>query len=169
MVDPNTLWIGDMLKITSSGRIGTFEGIHPSGKLRIKSGQKIYLATSKNLEVYIEKEESDASKILSEIVQNEKETQFFTVFANTLDLHIEKLNPLLKNSIPERIIDYQIKALDHFINEVTERKIKTATIIHGKGTGVLRNIVESTLKSIPEVFNYHSINNDGAVSVFFKY
>ena len=52
MINLEELWVGDGVKIVSSGRIGTFESIHQNGKARIKSQGKIYLASAVNLELY---------------------------------------------------------------------------------------------------------------------
>jgi len=59
----------------------------------------------------------------------------------TLDLHTFR-----PEDIKELIPDY--------IEECRERGINRVRIVHGKGTGVLRNIVHSILEGLPEVIEY---------------
>jgi len=59
----------------------------------------------------------------------------------TLDLHTFR---------PEDIKDL----IPDYIQECRERGISRVRIVHGKGTGVLRNIVHSILEGLPEVTEY---------------
>lgn len=59
----------------------------------------------------------------------------------TLDLHTFR---------PEDIKDL----VPDYLGECRERGIFRVKIIHGKGTGVLRNIVHAILEGLPEVESY---------------
>jgi DNA-nicking Smr family endonuclease len=59
----------------------------------------------------------------------------------TLDLHTFR-----PSDVKELIPDY--------IQECRERGILRVRIVHGKGSGVLRNIVHAILEGLPEVIEY---------------
>jgi len=158
MVDLKELWIGDLLKIISSGRIGKFEGINPKGKARINVSGKIYLATAKNLMHHEEVEREEALFF-------EEEVKSPTYIYDTIDLHIEKLRPDLATSLPERIFDYQMKAFEAFLDAAKSSLQNQFTIIHGKGTGVLRQNVMINIKSDKAIKFYEVINDGGAVRI----
>lgn len=158
MIDLKELWIGDILKIISSGRIGKFEGLHPNGKARINATGKIYLASAKNLIPYEEAEE-EVTLIFEDEVKSSKSVQ------DTIDLHIEKLKPDLSTSLPERIFDYQMKAFLEFLDAAKSSHKNQFTIIHGKGTGVLKQNVMIYINSDKAIRFYEVINDGGAVMI----
>ncbi|MBK8827793.1 MAG: hypothetical protein IPO26_14065 [Saprospiraceae bacterium] len=67
------LWIGESVRIKTSGKTGRFEGINHQGKARISVDQKILLVAAENLEVLPEKEYfPDINDYLKEQVRQEK-------------------------------------------------------------------------------------------------
>jgi len=66
----------------------------------------------------------------------------------TLDLHTFK-----PNEVKELVPDY--------IEACLEKKIYHLRIIHGKGTGILRRIVQSILDKHPAVRNYRHESGSG--------
>lgn len=159
MVILKDLWIGDDVKVISSGRIGKFEGIHANGKAKIKSKNQLYLVDAIDLESYIVKEVED-TWILVETKDSEK-----IEVKDSIDLHIEILNPNLKESMPERILDYQVKAFEAFLQSAKKSYKNEFIIIHGKGTGVLKNYIMSIIKNDKDIKLYNSINDGGAVKI----
>ena len=158
MINLKELWIGDMVKIISSGRIGKFEGIHACGKARINASGKIYLAGPKNLVIYQEPEEEE------KLFFDEPTTPARKI-TDTIDLHIEKLKPDMLSSLPERIYDYQMKACIQYINDAKNSHMNSFTIIHGKGTGVLKQSVIDYIKSEKTIKFYEVIHDGGAVRI----
>lgn len=152
------LWIGDIVKIKSSGRIGKYEGTHKTGKARINVEGKIYLSSGRNLELYEEKEKEEKLTFESEKVIK-------TEAHDIIDLHIETLNPNLTNAMPERIYDYQMKAFITFLDQASQSYKNEFTIIHGKGTGVLKQSVMEYIKTDKRVKLYESIHDGGAVRI----
>ncbi|HRO74384.1 MAG TPA: hypothetical protein PK611_11970, partial [Saprospiraceae bacterium] len=55
-MDIKELWIGDKVKILSSGKLGKYEGINNEGKLRISVLDKIILTRANNIEKIVEDE-----------------------------------------------------------------------------------------------------------------
>ncbi len=159
MINLKDLWIGDELKIISTSRVGTFEGIHKNGNAIIQSDNKTYLADAKDLELF-------------EGVKEEKKLVFNDVpiinkleVPDSIDLHIEVLNPSMKGSLPERILDYQVKAFEDYLNAVKKTYKNECTVIHGKGTGVLKNCVMSIVKTDKDIKFYSSVHDGGAVKI----
>lgn len=156
MLDISSLWIGDPIMSTKSGKTGTFEGIGKDGKVRLKSNGKITLVPGKYLIKYEEKS-------IKSIVQN-KTKKYHEVenFGDSIDLHIEKLNPTISNSNPIHIIDYQIRKCKSFLASTIRSRKLSVVIIHGKGTGQLKNEVLNMIQDYPEVISVKEINNGGA-------
>jgi len=155
------IWIGEKVLIVSSGRRGVFRGIHENGKGRIESDGKMYLATGKNLKIYDPK---DPEPILSFNLGSENKLSFHE-FNSTIDLHIEKLKPDLITAIPERIIDFQIKAFEKHLENASELGIREITIIHGKGTGALKSSILTLIKNDKRVKLHTEINQGGALQL----
>ncbi|WP_235298306.1 Smr/MutS family protein [Portibacter marinus] len=166
MIDINDLWIGDLLRLKRSGRIGRYQGESDDGRLRVKVGEKMILVRPQNLESV---KESEHDEKLKQLKQNELEVKLSgRSLVPQIDLHIEKLNPSLVNALPERIADFQVKAFEEYMDEILRSHFKFITIIHGKGTGVLRAHIHSYLNTMDEVNAFHLINNDGATEVILK-
>lgn len=166
MVNAEELWIGDILRSKKSGKIGKFEGLKEDKRLRVRVGEKVYVFKHDQLE------KVDESKFYKKEVKF-REEELSVKLGNepvdkSIDLHIEKLNANLVSAIPERIVDFQLKSFEKYLDAVIANKHRVATIIHGKGTGVLKAAIHSLLGSIDEVSHFHLINNGGATEVFFK-
>lgn len=160
-------WIGDWVKIKSTGKIGKFEG-KINDKAKVKLVGKIVLVPSNDVELLPDElipREIFAvkKKIGKKKSPKPKDT------TNTIDLHIEKLEPDMKNELPELILSYQINRVKRFITYCISRKQLNLTIIHGKGIGALKLEVKNILNSFPEVYFIKEINDGGAVEVILQY
>jgi dsDNA-specific endonuclease/ATPase MutS2 len=85
---------------------------------------------------------------------------------NSIDLHIEALKPELAGSLPERIINHQLDQFHIFLENSINQRIPFITIIHGKGTGVLREQVRQILKLHPQVKLIQPSRDDGATEAW---
>lgn len=158
------LWIGDWLRSKISGKIGKFEGLTSSGKLRVNVDGKIILMNTEKVEEVGEpkfeprlKTNQNAKNIPNEKPQKER-------LAHVIDLHIEMLAPELERSEPVEIRNFQLKACKHFIDNAFNQGLREIKIIHGKGEGRLREFVQNMLKSDKRV-NFISENPDGGSTV----
>jgi dsDNA-specific endonuclease/ATPase MutS2 len=165
MIDINDLWIGDLLLLKKSGRIGKFEGRSGHKKVKVKVGDKTVITPVSNIELAPE-----GSKIETFNYSNRPKIDkpVATALSDTIDLHIEVLNPSLKNGRAERIIDFQVKAAKDFIENAIAHKTKQILIIHGKGEGVLKLEINHLLALMDEVQFTFDKNNGGATEVWFK-
>ena len=160
------LWIGDLVRLKKSGRIGKFEGEHPSGRARISIDSKIILSSVANLESI---NESQLEERTHEDKIEKKKQPSFQKFEDTIDLHIEKLQPSLRNEIPQMIINKQVAACRAYLQQAIELKRSQVVIIHGKGEGQLKLEVEMILKELSEVQYFDIIHDGGATLVGFQY
>ena len=101
-----------------------------------------------------------------ETEQDSKPVQ--SMVPSSIDLHIEVLNPNYLNALPDRIRDIQTSAARRYIQSAINQKLKIITIIHGKGTGILKQEVLNVLGEFEEVQFAIPSNDGGAVEVWFK-
>ncbi len=158
MLKLDDLWIGDKVLLKKSGRVGTFEGVK-NGKVRVKCADKIVVTPVVNLDIYIEKEVTPDFSLDVEIYPKPSRPD------PVIDLHIENLNPWLKNNRPERIIDYQIAAARNYIDLIIEFNMLRAEIIHGKGEGILKSEVHHLLSMRSEVKHFVLMNDGGSTEI----
>jgi dsDNA-specific endonuclease/ATPase MutS2 len=165
-MDLNELWIGDTVKLQSSGKIGTYIGTNSEGRPRVRCGTKVILTAANNIEVFHESEkqgEVDIELIEKPTVKNS------AYLSREIDLHIENLNPSLTHEAPQMILNHQIKRCRTYIESIINAQISPVTIVHGKGKGQLKLEVEYLLSQYDE-YNYSIPANDGGASqVWFTY
>ena len=161
MVDLRELLIGDKLLLLSSNRIGVFQGTSGQ-KARVKVGDKILLVSADNLDLCTDKADVVPSIDLSE--EPSKPLDFHN-FVTTLDLHIEALAPEMTTQPATVILRYQLSKLAEYLDQAEQAGAKYLTVIHGKGTGVLKKEVLHMLgirSSVQFVLEKH---DGGAVEV----
>lgn len=168
MLNLKDIWIGEAVKVLSSGHIGKFEGIAKDGRARISRLGKVYLVKPANLVVY-EEPEIDKVEMLKQELNQDKTASKVKEHITQIDLHIKSLNPSMINSLPEHILNHQLSACKSFISDCIKSRGFSITIVHGKGAGVLRSEVLEILKGIKEAQLIEEVNNGGAQRVYFKY
>lgn len=169
MIDLKELWIGDLLRIKNSGKKGTFEGLSKEDKVKIKWQGKILLVKTDNFEI-IQEEGADFPQPIVDIsTKFTSNSRAKSGFRNSLDLHIEKLNPDIENAHPEIILDHQLQMCRSFLRETISKRKNVVTIIHGKGTGALKEEVLHIAKEFKNVRFVVEVNNGGAQEVWMRY
>jgi len=164
MIDINDLWIGDLLRLKKSGRIGKFDGRSGHKKVRVKIGTKTVITPITNIEYAPEGAQVDNTDFSHR--PQKAETPKPSSLLDTIDLHIEVLNPSLQYGRVERIVDFQVKAAKDFIEESIDNGTKKIIIIHGKGEGVLKSEILHLLSLYDEVQFTFEKNNGGATEVW---
>jgi len=166
-MDLNELWIGDTVKLRSSGKIGAYIGTTEKGRPRVRCGMKVILTTAENIEVY---EEPKNDKIDFNLRPVESSTVVSSAYlSREIDLHIESLNPSLAHEAPQMILNHQIKRCQTYIDSIINAKVSPITIVHGKGKGQLKLEVEYLLSQYEEYHYSIPANDGGASQVWFKY
>jgi len=163
MIELDKLWIGDKLKIVSNDLVVTFEGIAGQKAIVKDTKGQVFHVKVSDLEAY---EESENEEILFEKEEVSNSPQHH-LLPTTIDLHIEKLNPNLVYSPAQGILQYQINALEKYLNQVEVQGVSYITIIHGKGAGILKKEVLHLLKFRPKVKHFIEVNDGGAVEVIY--
>lgn len=165
MLKIDDLWIGELLLLKKSGRIGKFNGRSGHEKIKVQIGGKNVVTPIGNVEL------APKGTKLNEFNYSHRPKiteQKVSSLSDSLDLHIEILNPSLKNGRAERIVDFQVKAAEDFIKEAISNGTKQILLIHGKGEGVLKSEILHLLSLIDDVQFTFEKNNGGATEVWFK-
>ncbi|HMQ07752.1 MAG TPA: Smr/MutS family protein [Saprospiraceae bacterium] len=168
-MDVNNYWIGDWVLLKKSGRIGKYEGLNKEGKAIVKLEDKKVYSSLKNIEPY--HWEEAASMELNEWEDERPKSTFTPLNLNSekdrIDLHIDQLNPAMKNALPAIILEYQIRKCRSFLKDALNHREKIITIIHGKGNGVLREAVHHVISEFPEVRFTMFQSDGGSTEVWF--
>jgi len=163
MINLKELWIGEHVKLKSNQKEGKFEGRGAKNHAFVRINGKMHLIEASDLEI-VRQEEPTIDLGLEELVS--KPT---LPLKTDIDLHIEKLSPELEHADPSRILAVQIEKTKEYVDHLISRKMYTAKIIHGKGSGQLKEEVHHILKGISEVSHFHEINDGGATEILFSY
>jgi len=90
-----------------------------------------------------------------------------------VDLHIEKLTDNWKHLSNFEILTLQLKTFEKYFDLALSHRQSSLTIIHGVGTGKLKDEIHSILKLKKEVKSfinqYHSSYGYGATEIYFQY
>jgi hypothetical protein len=90
-----------------------------------------------------------------------------------LDLHIEKLTPDYRGLSNFEILTLQLQTLEKYLDLAVAHHQSSMIIIHGLGTGKLRDEIHEILRLRRDVKNfynrYHPAYGYGATEVYFKY
>lgn len=111
----------------------------------------------------------DIQKIKSEGYKSQKHKGVTTL---EIDLHIENLRESTDGLSNHDIVLIQVREFQKFLKEVERQKARKAVIIHGKGTGKLRNEIRVILAGISGCEFYDgdfAQNGIGATIAEFKY
>jgi len=157
-------WIGDRVWIASLQQEGIFEGEEGDQAIIKISTQKQHFPFS---DISLLPEEEEDHKLL-DLMQEVSGARKFEAFQDSIDLHIEVLNPKLLHAEPAQILAHQRARLKEYVRTAIDRHKKYVTIIHGKGEGVLRSEVLDLLKDFPEVKRIETETDGGVVVVYFS-
>lgn len=172
-MDLSELWIGDLLRIKSTGKIGKFDGIEKDGTARIRVAEELIMTSSDDLQVVNEKELAASLNSHKDAFKERSRLDKLNFGPNyhaepySIDLHINVLNPSLHSNRPERIFDFQMKAFDSYLRKSIKEKKSSIKVIHGKGTGVLKAEIQSILKYHPNVLQSYEVHDGGAIEIIF--
>lgn len=165
------LWIGDVVEIISTKLRGKFEGKNPDGRAKIKVDKDLWLAGENDLRVVDESEliEKETLEFEEDETEDKNQIKAFTKLPDSIDLHIEKLNPEFTPTYTESNLDYQFKSFLQYLDQAVKERKSSVTIIHGKGKGVLQKQILDYIKYHEKVFSYSDKSNGGAIEIIFNY
>ena len=157
-VASKSLEIGDSVFVTSLGLVGTVSTLpNPKGDLVVLMGALSSQVNVKDLEA-VENEEkkshSDSSSKSGKIKMNKSAT----------------IRPEI--NLIGKTVDEALSLLDKYLDDAYLSHIPMVTVIHGRGTGTLRNAVHGFLKKSKYVKDFrvggYNEGNTGATIVEFK-
>jgi hypothetical protein len=118
-------------------------------------------------------EELQAPVIQAKAAKSPKITNLQDLPRYEVDLHIEQLVDNYRGLTNAEIMDMQLKTLERYLYLAIIHKQERMIIIHGLGTGTLKEAVHGVLKNMPEVKRYSNewLGNYGfgATEVEFQY
>lgn len=155
---PKSLSIGDSVFVTSIGLRGTVTTLpNPKGDLFVQMGSLNSQVNIKELEM-VEKEENKPA--------SNNRTQSGKIKMSKSSTISPEIN-LIGKTVDEALFD-----LDKYLDDAYLAHIPQVTVIHGRGTGALRNAVHAFLKKSKYVKDYrvggYNEGNTGATIVEFK-
>jgi len=134
------LWIGDQVFVRSRGRNGIFEGETSPGLCRVKIDYDIDLYDATDIFEYDPSREAKAQTITEEAVDDESFDLLAAAnFARSIDLHIEVLNADYVRKPAGEILRYQVEQAKKYVRKAYDLHISSVYVMHGKGTGLLRD------------------------------
>lgn len=161
-------WIGEHVILLKSNRLGIVKGTK-EGRVKVKVGDKIILSLPSNLKIHIPPKKHPLLEAMDEESQpRESLINRRLKFKAEIDLHIEKLQHSKKNDNPIAILEFQLRKLTAFLDDAIDLGIPKVNIIHGKGTGALKQEVYNIFKDYQQIKSLYPTNQDGAVIVYFK-
>lgn len=90
-----------------------------------------------------------------------------------VDLHIEKLVDRWKHMSNFEILTIQLKTFEKYFDLAVAHRQPSLTVIHGVGTGKLKDEIQDILKLKKEVKSfvnqYHNLYGYGATEIYFQY
>ena len=121
---------GDTVTILKTGTQGTVLSVNKDGTLQLQAG--ILKISARQSEVRVVEGETQSQKEARKIIQRAERT-LRTAAPREVDLR-------------GMMTDEAVAALESFLDTAMLGKLETVTIIHGKGTGAVRNAVRTYLK-----------------------
>jgi hypothetical protein len=114
----------------------------------------------------------DAQKLKESFFSTKTEIPTVQKPANTVDLHIEKLNLDYTNLSNVEIIEAQLNYFNKTIDAAVIHKLSSIIFIHGVGNGTLKSLLHKQLGKNPQVKTFMDAYKEkfgyGATQVFFK-
>lgn len=137
------LKLGDHVKILSMGLSGTVSTLPDhKGNLFIQCGAMRSQANIKDL-VYAQEQPSAASSLLKQRVSDTGKVKMSKSFSISPEINLLG-----------KTVDEAIAQLDKYLDDAYLAHLSSVRVVHGKGTGALRNAVQNHLKRVKYVKSY---------------
>lgn len=137
------LKIGDHVKILSMGLSGTVSTLPDhKGNLFIQCGAMRSQANIKDL-VYAQEQPPTASSLLKQRVSDTGKVKMSKSFSISPEINLLG-----------KTVDEAIAGLDKYLDDAYLAHLSSVRVVHGKGTGALRNAVQNHLKRVKYVKSY---------------
>ena len=154
---PKNLRIGDAVKVLSMNMKGTVHSLpNDKGDLQVQMG---IMKTNVNIKdlVLIEERDELAEKYgyANRKAKNNKKRNNNVTINKKGSINSKSANTSYEIKLLGMTADEAIATLDKYLDDAYLAHIPVVRVVHGKGTGVLRNAVQNYLKKHPHVEEYH--------------
>lgn len=122
---------GDYVRIATLNNHGEIQSIRKDKAIVLVNGRKVTVSTDQLTPM----KKPTAPKTLRKSTRPERSFKAFPLELNMIGMHVEE----------------GIEALDHYLDQAVYHRVKNVRIIHGMGTGALRNAVWEDLRKHPQV------------------
>jgi len=106
-------WIGEKVKLKKSGRFGVIAGKSDNGKIKVKCDDSIIITSPSNLEIIQENEFTFPDWVFE---TKEKKQEIKLATKDTIDLHIEILEPSMVTENAVVILQFQVRKCREFLS-----------------------------------------------------
>ena len=149
--------VGDKVRVKRLGKFGEVTAIKPRGKMP--------------LQILVGNMQMQAAYHEIDSVQPKQETSHLST--SVLDIQYSKANTVSSElNIRGTLVKDALDITDKYLDDAYLAGIPTVRILHGKGTGALRNAVHTELRENPHVTKFQSAplnqGGDGVTVVTFK-
>ena len=143
-LDPAKLKKGDLVYVVSMGITGTVSTLpDKKGDLFVTCG--IMKSRVNVRDLAAAKEETDGKKAIREIYGSREK--------RGVDIS-RGMNISTECNLIGKTVDEALVILDRYLDEAYLAHVKSARIVHGKGTGALRNAVQKHLRQVPYISDF---------------
>lgn len=156
-------WVGDWVKIRSQNKIGKYHGDASGQKGKVLIDGQVIEVT---LEDLVEVDPPTAPHSVQ--LPKAKKAPKTAPPPKEIDLHLEVLDPNRQIS-QERMLDFQLQHCKTYVQKCLTARHHKITIIHGKGTGILKSEVKHYLQGLDQVEYLIDRHNGGATEVWLRY
>jgi dsDNA-specific endonuclease/ATPase MutS2 len=156
-------WIGDKVRLKKSGRFGEVTATSKDGKIKVKCGDSVITTSPTNLEIIKEDEFTFPDWVFEE---SDKKDVKKVASKDTIDLHIEILEPSMATESAAVILQYQVKRCKAFFETNIQKSRSVVFIICGKGEGVLKAEIEHLAKHTFQARFIFERNNGGMLEIW---
>jgi DNA mismatch repair protein MutS2 len=149
--------VGDKVRVKKLGRFGEVTAIKPRGKMP--------------LQILVGNMQMQAAYHEIDSVQPKQETSHLST--SILDIQYSKANTVSSElNIRGTLVKEALDITDKYLDDAYLAGIQTVRILHGKGTGALRNAIQAELRENPLVTKFQSApldqGGEGVTVVTFK-
>lgn len=165
-------WVGDSVYLIKSARHGKIIQLTKDGKAKVQTQKGVVNTPLSNLklasEISSQKKFEEIDNWVEQLntPQSDKKVNISRP-KTVIDLHMHILAPEA-NLHKDHILEYQLNAFTDWLDTMYFLRKSPITVIHGKGKGVLRKLISDQLQNDHRVSLVNSINDDGALEVWFK-
>ncbi len=139
-----TLKVGDYVRIAALNNHGEIQALRKDKAIVLVNGRRVTV----ELDQLTPMAKPQAPKSIRRATRPERSFKAFPMELNIIGMHVEE----------------GIEALDHYLDQAVYHRVKNVRIIHGMGTGALRNAVWEDLRKHPQVKGITSGGpNDGGL------